>query len=69
MVLQVTKYFAHLSCPIILQYIWLMLFSHELKQGLLLVKQFSVITRNVSSRYYSHVSTFSHSVVCKRRNL
>jgi len=51
--------------------IWLMLFLHELKQVLVLVKQFSFIDRNVSLKriLYSHGSTFSHAVVCKRRNL
>jgi len=52
--------------------IWLMLFLHELKQVLVLVKQFtsaSSIETFLSSRYYSHVSLFSYSVVCKRRNL
>jgi len=48
----------------------LTLFLCELKQVLVLVKQFIFINRNVpSSRYYSHGSTFSYSVVCKRRNL
>jgi len=48
----------------------LMLFLHELKQVLVLVKQFSFINKNVvSSRCYSRGSTFSHSVGCKRRNL
>jgi len=41
--------------------IWLMLFLHELKQVLVLVKQFSFINRTfLSSRYYSHGSTFFH---------
>jgi len=49
-----------------------MLFLHELKQVLVLVKQFtsaSSIETFLWSKYYSHDSTFSHSVVCKRRNL
>jgi len=54
--------------------IWLMLFFHELKQVLALIKQFTLassVETFFSSRplYYSHGSTFSHSVVCKRRNL
>jgi len=50
--------------------IWLMLFLHELKQVFVLVKQFSFINRNVSlKQILSHGSVFSHSVVCKRRNL
>jgi len=51
-----------------------MLFFHELKQVLALVKQFTLassLETFFSSRpiYYSHSSTFSRSVVCKRRNL
>ena len=49
-----------------------MLFLHELEQVLILVKQFtsaSSIETFLSSRYYSHVSSFSQLVVCKRRNL
>jgi len=49
-----------------------MLFLHELKQVLVLVKQFtsaSSIEMFLSSRYYSHGLTFSQLVVCKRRNL
>jgi len=49
-----------------------MLFLHELEQVLVLVKQFtsaSSIDTFLSSRYYSHVSSFSQRVVCKRRNL
>jgi len=52
--------------------IWLMLFLHELKHVLVLVKQFnstSSIETLLSSRYYSHGSSIPHSVVCKRRNL
>jgi len=52
--------------------IWFMLFLHDLKQVLVLVKQFtsaSSIETFLSNRYYSHVSSFSHLVVCKRRNL
>jgi len=49
-----------------------MLFAHELKQVLLLVKQFtsaSSIVTFLSSRYHSHGSSLSQLVVCKRRNL
>jgi len=49
-----------------------MLFLQELEQVLVLVKQFtsaSSIETFLSSRYYSHVSSFYQSVVCKRRNL
>ena len=52
--------------------IWLMFFLHELKHVLALVKQFtsaSSIETFPSSRYYSHGSSFSHLVVCKRKNL
>ena len=51
--------------------IWLMLFLHEHEQVLILVKQFasaSLIDTFLSSRYHSHVSSFSQLVVCKRRN-
>jgi len=50
--------------------IWLMLFSHELEQVLLLVKQLtsaSSIETFLSSKHYSHGSSFSQLVVCKRR--
>ena len=49
-----------------------MLFLHELKQVLVLVKPFtsaSSVETFLSSRYYLHVSSFSKLVVCKRRNL
>jgi len=49
-----------------------MLFLHELLQVLVLVKEFTysfIKGTFLSSRYYSHDSLFSHSVVCKRRNL
>jgi len=49
-----------------------MLFLHELQQVLVLVKQFtsvSSIETFLSSRYYSHVSSFSQLVVCKWKNL
>ena len=52
--------------------IWLMLFLHERKQILVLVKQFtsaSSVEMFLSSRHYSHSSSFSQLVVCKRRNL
>jgi len=52
--------------------IWFMLFSYELEQVLVLVKQFtsaSSIETFLSSRYYSHVSSFSQLVACKPRNL
>jgi len=50
--------------------IWLMVFLHELKQVLVWSNSLaSSIEKFLSSRYYSHGSTFSHSVVCKRRNL
>jgi len=52
--------------------IWLMLCLRELKQVLVLVEQFtsaSSIETFLSSTYYSHVSSFSQLVVCKRRNL
>jgi len=49
-----------------------MLVLHELKQVLVLVKQdisASSIETFLSSRYYSHVTSFSQLVVCERRNL
>ena len=49
-----------------------MLFLHKLEQVLVLVKQLtsaSSIETFLSSRYYSHVSSFSQLVVCKRRDL
>ena len=49
-----------------------MLFLCELEEVLVLVKQFtsvSSIETFLSSRYYSHVSSFSQLDVCKRRNL
>jgi len=49
-----------------------MLFLHELKQVLVLVKEFNSalsIETFLSRRYYSHGSSFSQLVVCKRRNL
>jgi len=49
-----------------------MLSLHELEQVLVLVKQFSAassIETFLSSRYYSHASSFYQLVVCKRRNL
>jgi len=52
--------------------VWLMLFLHELKHVLVLVKPFtsaSSIETFLSTRYHSHGSSFSYSVVCKRRNL
>jgi len=52
--------------------IWLIVFLHELEQVLVLVKQFtsaSSIDTFLSRRYYSHVSSFSQLVVCRRRNL
>ena len=52
--------------------ICLMLFLHERKQILVVVKQFtsaSSIEMFLSSRYYSHSSSFSQLVLCKRRNL
>jgi len=55
-----------------INYIWLILFLHELEQVLVLAKQFtsaSSIETFLSSRYYSHVSSFSQLVLCKRRNL
>jgi len=46
-----------------------MLFLDELKHVLVLVKQFtSSIETFLSSRYCSLGSSFSHSVICKRRN-
>ena len=50
--------------------IWLMPFLHELKQVWCWSNSlaFSIETF-LSSRYYSHVSTFSNSVVRKRMNL
>ena len=53
-------------------WIWLMLFLHELIHVLVLVKQFSSassIETFLSSRYYSHVSSFSQLVVRKLKNL
>jgi len=47
--------------------IWLMLFMHELKQVLVLVKEFSFINRNEFS--LTDTSTFSCSVLCMWRNL
>ena len=55
-----------------LNWIWLMLCLHELKEALVLVKQFTSalsIETVLWSRIYLHGSWFSHSVVCKRRNL
>ena len=49
--------------------IWLMLFLHERKQALVLVKQLtsaSSIETFLSTRYYSCGSSFSHSIVCKQ---
>ena len=49
-----------------------MLVLHELEQVLILVKQFTLassVETFLSNRYYSHVSSFSQLVVCKRRNL
>ena len=69
-VLQVAKYF--MIHQFTINCIWFMLFSRELEQVLVLVKQFtsaSSIETFLSSRYYSHVSSFSQLVVCKRRNL
>jgi len=45
---------------------------HELKQVLVLVKQFTSalsVETFISNRYYIHGSSFSHSVACKVRNL
>jgi len=52
--------------------ICLMLSLHELKQTLVLVKQFCSASSTetfLSSRYYSHGSSFSQLVVCTRRNV
>jgi len=47
-----------------------MLFLHELKQVLYWSNSLASSTETfLSSRCYSHGSTFSHSVYCKRRNL
>jgi len=47
-----------------------MVFLHELTQILVWSNSLaSSIETFLSSRHYSHGSTFSHSVVCKRRNL
>jgi len=49
-----------------------MLVLRELEQVFVLVKQCtsaSSIETFLSSRYYSHVSYFSQSVVCGRKNL
>ena len=48
-----------------------MLFLHELKQVLVLVKQFTSapsVETFILNRYYTHGSSFFHSVVCKLRN-
>jgi len=73
MVLQVAKYFAICHVPSFYNELHLVdaLFART-EQVLILVKQFtsaSSIEMFLSCRYYSHVSSFSQLVVCKRRNL
>jgi len=48
-----------------------MFFLHKLKQSLVLIKQFTLASTEMflSNRYYSQGSTFSLSVVCKKKNI